>query len=149
MLFSHTFQEILFKSIRISYWSMVCFKRLSSQAMLRLQVLLWSNELDISHDLKVNVFGLQKQGSGNVFKLTFDGNGRSHVQADMWREGKKTTLLAMGSPSTQTTTETGEGFFLPASLVFFFFIMTLRQHEHFYLWKGFFLMYFSHNASLQ
>lgn len=38
---------------------------------MKLQALLCSNKVCIFHDLRVNVFGLQKEGSGGVFKLTF------------------------------------------------------------------------------
>lgn len=80
-----------------------------------------------SHDLSVNLYGLQ--GSGIVHKLTFDGNGSiSHIQADMGREERKQQCY----PGAQQNKQERDSFLKTSLLYIFFFSMTSRQHKHFY-----------------
>lgn len=103
--------------VSISLKMDVFLKSWSSQATLKLTVLLWGSQMATSHDLKVNVYGLQ--GSGIVHKLTFDGNGSiSHIQADMGREERKQQCY----PGAQQNKQ-GRDSFLKTSLLYIFFLV--------------------------
>lgn len=74
-------------------------------------------ELGLARDLRVNVFSWQKKAAEGIYQsLPLVGNGRSHVQADMRREGRKRRNVSHALINTDTPVKTEERCFLPAAL---------------------------------